>query len=148
MVSLRPAGMQDAEAVARLAAQLGYDIGLSTVEERLREVLLSQSNLFLVAHLSDGMVVGWAHAALPVKVLIGRHADLYGLVVGERWRGSGIGQKLLAAVEAWALEQGCSQVLVRSNAIRERAHSFYRGLGYSEHKRQVILVKELEDGCH
>jgi len=145
MVSLRPAVIKDSEAVADLVAQLGYEIDHMIVEGRLRDVLLSQSCLFLVAQLADSAVVGWAHAALPVQLLIGRHADLYGLVVGERWRGSGIGQKLLAAVEAWALEQGCSQMLVRSNAIRERAHSFYRTLGYSEHKRQVILVKDLND---
>ena len=97
-----------------------------------------------VALLEDGTIAGWAHVVLVEQFLAARYADLKGLIVGERWRGRGIGEAVLGYVESWAVEHGCTQVLVRSNVVRERAHQFYLRLGYIEKKRQVILIKRLD----
>jgi len=142
-VFIRLGKLEDCEAVASLSNELGYVIELPQCLERLPGIIEVRTHLFLVAEWEDGNVVGWAHAALPTKLLIGRHVELYGLIVGKHWRNRGIGEKLLARVEEWAREQGCKKVLVRSNVIRERAHDFYKSRGYSEEKRQAFLVKTL-----
>ncbi|MBN1264171.1 MAG: GNAT family N-acetyltransferase [Anaerolineales bacterium] len=140
----RPVLPDDSEAVLRLAEELGYFINPEAGRKRLREITSNKHHLFLVAELNDGTIAGWAHAALQSQFLIDQHVELHGLIVGERWRSRGIGEKLLVQVEAWARMQGCVLVLVRTNVIRERAHTFYTRLGYTEQKRQAILIKELD----
>jgi GNAT superfamily N-acetyltransferase len=143
-VIIRPVKLEDCEAVASLSNELGYVIEPAQCMERLAGIITKPFHLFIIAELEDGIVSGWAHAGLPTRLLIGRHVELYGLIVGKHWRNRGIGEKLLAGVEGWARERGCQKVLVRSNVIRERAHFFYKSRGYSEEKRQVFLVKTLD----
>ena len=49
----------------------------------------------------------------------------------------------MEAGEAWARARGLKEMVLRSNVIRERAHAFYRRLGYEEQKRQVKLRRRL-----
>ena len=71
------------------------------------------------------------------------HAEIGGLVVDERARSRGVGRVLLAAAEAWAARQGLREVALRSNILRERAHDFYRRLGYDCPKTQHRFRKRI-----
>ncbi len=141
-VSIRPAGFSDAAAFAGLATQLGYSSTPAEVGKRLAEVLDDPKHLVLAA-ISAGRVVGWAHSYVCCLVESDVFAELGGLVVGESDRGRGIGGKLLAAVEEWARQKGCGVVSVRSNVIRQQAHRFYQSHGYQRIKTQHSFRKPL-----
>ncbi|HEX5353216.1 MAG TPA: GNAT family N-acetyltransferase [Rhodanobacteraceae bacterium] len=140
MTGIRAATPADAEALAGLSGQLGYPADAPAISRRLARV---DRGVVLVAVGRQGAVCGFAHAA-PRRLLIADpFVELAGLVVDETARGSGVGAALLAAVEAWAREQGFASVRVRSNVVREHAHRFYSREGYIEKKRQVVFVKRL-----
>jgi GNAT superfamily N-acetyltransferase len=69
--------------------------------------------------------------------------ELAALVVDEKHRGVGCGKVLLKASEEWALEQGIDSLSLRSNIIRESAHSFYESLGYARVKTSYAFRKNL-----
>jgi len=50
---------------------------------------------------------------------------------------------LLRAAERWAKSKGCKNMSVRSNVIRERAHTFYLRNGYQHYKTQKAFRKNL-----
>lgn len=50
-------------------------------------------------------------------------AAIGGLIVDGGVRGCGIGRRLIQYAEQWAVTQGCTSVLIRSNIIRQDAHS-------------------------
>jgi len=49
----------------------------------------------------------------------------------------------MARAEAWAQEQDCQAVSLRSNVKRQGAHDFYQALGYSIVKTQHAFRKYL-----
>jgi GNAT superfamily N-acetyltransferase len=143
---IRAATADDAEVLALLAGQLGYPSEARTIRQRLDDMAECRTGVVLVAVDEHDAVIGFAHA-LPQRFLIADpFVDLAGMVVAETARGQDVGTALLAAVEAWAREQGFASVRVRSNVVRERAHRFYLREGYAEQKRQVVFVKSLPAG--
>lgn len=70
-------------------------------------------------------------------------AEVNGFIVDERVRSQGIGSKLLARAEQWARDRGCVAIGMKSNVIRERAHTFYARLGYKHVKTQKAFRKDL-----
>ncbi len=66
--------------------------------------------------------------------------EIVSLVVNEGARGKGLGKRLVEVAEKWLLSY-TSEIRVRANAKREQAHKFYKGMGYSISKKQVVLSK-------
>ena len=143
MTTLRAATAADAEALASLSGQLGYPADAATIARRLDSIAAHDAGVVLAAVVAKGTPVGFAHVQ-PRHLLIAEpFAELTALVVAETTRGQHVGSALLAAAEAWAREQGLTSMRVRSNVIRDRAHSFYLREGYVEKKRQAVFVKRL-----
>src|SRR5262245_13197851 len=142
-ISVRAARPSDAEGIAQLTLQLGYDVDGAEVAARLARMLARPDHRFLVAEL-DGRLVGCVHAIVWEFVETGACVVLSGLVVDRSLRGKGVGRTLLGKVEEGAMEQGCSVVRRWSSVGRSEAHRFYEQLGYSNVKSQHVFVKSLD----
>ena len=139
---LRPVVASDAAALAALLGELSYPATEGEARERVERLNGRDDHAVFVAE-RGGVVVGWIHVFVLPSMEHSPMAVIAGLVVTESERGSGIGARLVAEGEAWASRRGCTRVRVRSNVIRERAHRFYRRLGYSVTKTQLVLDKAL-----
>lgn len=136
---IRPATADDAAAISRLMAQLGYDVAPEVIADRLQRLVCRE----VFVALSRERIVGWAAVCADEPFVEGLGAHLEGLVVEESVRSLGIGAALLERVEAWARQRGCTELRVHSNVIRERAHAFYRRRGYTTVKAQYYFSKLL-----
>jgi GNAT superfamily N-acetyltransferase len=145
MPDVRPARLSDAQRIARLTSQLGYEVGVADVAERISRILSRPGDLLVVAEV-DGHVVGWAHGAVWDHIETGAFVRIGGLVVDDRHRRHGIGRALMAEIEEWARRQGCPTVRLWSSAARTASHEFYERLGYKNIKTQHSFVKLLERG--
>jgi len=141
-VSIRPARLSDADDIARLTTELGYDIAGSDVAPRLSRFLESADHHFLIAEI-DGHPVGWLHATLAEYVEAGRFVVVAGLVVDSRHRRKRVGSALMERAEQWAVNQGCSMLRLWSSSGRAHAHRFYEHLGFTHIKTQFSFVKSL-----
>ncbi len=135
-------GSRTLPAFASLATQLGYPSSPRQVEERMNTLLDDPKHL-IIAAVSGGRVVGWAHAYVCCLVESDAYVELGGLVVDESHRGQGVGGKLLEKVEEWARQKGCRTVSARSNVIRYEAHKFYAAQGFEQIKTQHAFRKRL-----
>jgi GNAT superfamily N-acetyltransferase len=141
-IAVRPAEAGDAEAIAILCGQLGYPSTAEQIERRLAEIADDPGAVVLVAD-SGAHVIAWVHVrALP---LLTRDAcaEIGGLVVDESRRGHGIGGRLMAAAEEWARGRGLDTLRLRSNVIRDDAHTFYRRQGFASSKTSLLFTKPL-----
>jgi GNAT superfamily N-acetyltransferase len=145
-IALRFARVDDAEAVARLTAQLGYEITTADAATRLSRILARRDHHFLVADV-DGRLAGWLHASLSEHIDAESCVLIEGLVVDRGSRGRGIGKLLLGRAEEWATANGCSLVRLRSTAARTAAHRFYEHLGYTNIKTQYSFAKGLDQAA-
>jgi GNAT superfamily N-acetyltransferase len=132
----------DAEAVAVLCGQLGYPATTEQIARRWSAITSQPGQAVFVAVRGD-RVVGWLHAATRPILEFDLSAEIWGLVVDETARGSGIGRMLLEAAEQWAVDAGCGGMRVRSRVERSRAHAFYEREGYSKVKTQHVFEKPL-----
>ena len=145
-VSVRRATEADAAAIASLSAELGYPVEPVDIQKRLRALFEATDQLVLVATTADHAVVGWIHGAEQLLLEVGSRCEILGLVVSSGHRRSGIGQRLLTAVEIWAADRGLLEVSVRSNVLRESSHPFYEKHGYRRVKTQHAYRKAV--GAH
>ena len=142
-MTIRRATARDAEAIARLAGDLGYASTVEAMRTRIDAVCTSSADLLMVAIDAAGGTVGWLHAHAAHSIESGLRVEILGLIVGSKARRAGVGRTLVAEAEQWATSLGAGAIVVRSNVIRLESHAFYPALGYTETKTQRVYRKAL-----
>ncbi|MEY2577720.1 MAG: hypothetical protein QOI49_544 [Verrucomicrobiota bacterium] len=143
-VVVRKANSTDATRVAELSGILGYPVEHETMQRRLEKLGGCEEHVVFVAEV-DGEIVGWIHGEERELLVADRIGEICGLVVAEGQRASGVGRRLVEAVEQWARGRGLEQVSVRSNVARPESHPFYEKVGYTRVKTQHAYRKKLGD---
>src|SRR6478736_1596815 len=141
MLKIRKASAGDAPAIAQLSGQLGYPVEADVMRERLERFLQLEEQVVFVAETTE--VVGWIHGAENELLEVGRHAEIWGLVVADGQRGKGVGRQLIDAVEQWTRSRGLDEISVKSNVILPESHPFYERLGFTRYKTQHAYRKRL-----
>lgn len=144
-VTVREIRMQDAEAVTRLTTELGYPATIAEMTGRIRAQMALPDHAIYVALAGTG-IAGWIDVRITHYLQAGPRAEIGGLVVAAETRSLGIGRRLVAEAERWALGRGITQMVVRSRLDRERAHGFYLRAGYSRTKTSAVFTKDLGSG--
>ena len=73
-----------------------------------------------------------------------RWARIYSVAVDPRWRGRGIGRRLVLAAEADARRRGCTGVALEVREDNAGARALYEDLGY---RADAVLPGYYEDGA-
>lgn len=141
--TIRDPRAEDFAQMADLAQQLGYAITAADVAARIAPMRGSAEHGVFVAELAGGQIGGWVGVFVYRSVEAEARAEVSGLVVDARLRSQGIGRRLLERAEQWAREKSCGAIGLRTNVVRERAHSFYERQGYLHTKTQRSYRKAL-----
>jgi len=140
---IRPATLADAQQLASLAGQLGYASTPEQVASRFREIAGEREHLLLVAEDSAGALAGYIEISPFRTIGADPRIEIVSLVVDESCRSQGVGRLLMEHAEEWGRANGFAEAGLRSNVIRERAHTFYEKLGYRVNKTQKSFRKKL-----
>jgi ribosomal protein S18 acetylase RimI-like enzyme len=127
--------------VAALLDDLGYPSTPEQAAERIDRIAIDPSTWVIVAELGSEIA---GLGALHVQNLVERDdlgCEVAGLVVGERFRRHGIGERLMQALEAEARRRGGRFMVLNTAHRRADAHAFYEALGYEHTGRRY--AKEL-----
>lgn len=147
MLTIRPARLADCDALVLLCHELGYRPTTADLAGQLAQIQHHPDHAVFVAEIGaaqNGQIGGWIHVCLHPTLQEGQQAEISGLVVSQTLRGQGIGSSLLQQAEAWAQQQGCKAIVVRSNLQRHEAHRFYQQVGYAEIKRSIAFRRWLQ----
>ncbi len=146
-IEIRSAEERDIEALARLAGELGYPSTPEQIRRRLANIKAEPHQATFVAVKNGDAVIGWIHLSEARSLETEPRAEITGLVVDANFRGGGVGGRLVARGEDWALRRGLTVIGVRSNVLRERTHVFYERLGYAVTKTQKVFRKTIQQGA-
>ena len=138
-IVVREISAEDTEAVNLLSRQLGYPLSPEETLENIRNVLQSKMHTAFVA-LDENRIIGWIGAAQALMIEVVPHCEINGLVIGEEYRGKGIGKLLIEKVKQWAKENGSDRVSLHCNIKRAEAHIFYEHIGFKEIKQQKYFA--------
>jgi GNAT superfamily N-acetyltransferase len=141
-VRVREARLADAEDLARLSAQLGYEVPPRIIIARLKKLARDPKAAIFVAEV-EGRAAGWMQLLDQLVLETGSRTEVAALVVDENLRRGGVGRKLMEHAEMWARKRGSKWVNLRSNHKRAIAHAFYESIGYRHYKSQKAFRKEI-----
>ncbi|MBS1960562.1 MAG: GNAT family N-acetyltransferase [Bdellovibrionales bacterium] len=132
-VQIRRLAENDLPEVGELSRQLGYPIPQEKLKKQFDDLKNHVEHFMAVAEVSDATakrVAGFIHANKYLDLIEPHTVQIIALVVDENTRSLGLGAKLVRAVEEWTPSMNVKEIWVRSNIKRERAHEFYKRLGY------------------
>lgn len=133
---IRSFRLGDYSAITRIWRETNLDRSETESLDALATQLAWDSELVMVAEL-DGEVVG-----VVVGTIDGTRAYFYRLAVDPRVQGTGIGRKLVEAIENRFRQRGVNRVLIMVNQDNKDVLPFYHSLGY-ELQKYVTLSKKL-----
>ncbi len=82
--------------------------------------------------------MGWI---FPRQTLLRKQAVIEDMIVDEKYRGKGIGEKILKDLIRWAKEQGVEVIELTTNPKRVAANALYQKVGFSLHETNHYLLK-------
>src|SRR5687767_338308 len=142
-VDVRQMRAEDTASVAALTTQLGYPTTEDAIRRRYDLIKDRWDARLIVAQHAGNRIVGWIHVQATYLLECDARAEIWGLVVSDKARGSGVGRRLVEAAEEWALMRGLDVIVLRSNLLRTEAQGFYEHLGYTVTKTQNAFRKNL-----
>jgi aminoglycoside 6'-N-acetyltransferase I len=110
------------------------------------EQLLSGKGVVVVAE-ADGQLIGFAEVSVRHDHVEGTSAApvpyLEGWYVRTAHRGQGVGRRLLAFVERWAIDRGYGEIASDAEIQDSQSIRLHRSLGFTEVGRSVHFVKKM-----
>ena len=125
---------QNAKQLQELLVQLGDEKGnLSKLKETIRN---------LEKNKDYGLFGAFEGEQLIGSVMGVCCQDVYGdcrkfivienVIVDQNYHGKGVAKQLFETMEHWSKERDCYYAILVSGIIRERAHHFYKKMGYAK----------------
>ena len=141
-VALRQMRAEDTAAVARLTTQLGYPATEDEIRRRYDLIKDRWDARLFVAQHAGNLIVGWIHVQATYLLECDARAEIWGLVVADTARGTGVGRRLVEAAEEWALMRGLAVMTVRSNDLRTEAQGVLRAPRIPGHENAERLPEK------
>lgn len=145
---VRRATDADVEVWAGLRTALWPEEDATAHAAEIRDALMQPRGVVaFLAIAADGQACGFAEATLRHDYVNGTESSpvgfLEGWYVAPEARGNGAGRALVAAVEQWTREQGCSELASDALLDNEPSHRAHAACGFEETERVVYFRKRL-----
>jgi len=137
-IIVRDARESDSASISHLIEELGYSITPLFISEYIRRILGKTESRVVVAEVDSEVVGVFSLHIIPLLHKEKNLCRITALVVNEKYRGLGVGRKLVSFCEEYAKKSGCDRVEVTSRGHRMDAHRFYKMLGYEEVPKRFI----------
>jgi GNAT superfamily N-acetyltransferase len=137
-LTIRFAEAADAEALAGLMTELGYETRTSEMTMRLQTIAADSRYRTFVAVRNGklcGMIGTFCFLSYEHNNPGGR---ILALVVSKEARRTGVGRRLIAAAESDFAQRNIQRVAVNTHLTRKDAHKFYAGLGYTSNGYRFV----------
>ena len=114
-----------------------------------QQTILSAPERYLVLIFvsENGAAHGFAEASIRSDYVNGTHSSpvafLEGLYVQPDSRRQGIARQLVAGIQQWAEETGCTELASDALLDNQASHAMHESLGFAETERVVYFLKPL-----
>ncbi len=140
-LTIRQAEQRDISYIYNLnKAEFNPDLKIEQVRENFDFLLQSKYDYLAVCE-DNWVFTGYIHIRAHITTFMPELAYIVSFAVKPEYRDYGIGKALLTHAENWAIELDLKGVTFVSGYDREKAHGFYRALGYTDRKDQKSFIK-------
>ena len=115
---------------------------VQTRDEIWEQIQKDDKITYLGAYENDTLIATCFLAIIPNFSNQGRPIGfIENVVTDEKWRGKGVGTKLLNEAIAMAKAQNCYKVFLESGIARTDAHEFYKSLGFDDTRKKAFNIR-------
>ena len=136
---------KDLDTLMKLYVQLSpvnEGLPVQTRNEIWEQIQKDDKITYLGAYENDTLIATCFLAIIPNFSNQGRPIGyIENVVTDEKWRGKGVGTKLLNEAIAMAKAQNCYKVFLESGITRTGAHAFYRSLGFDDTHKKAFNIR-------
>ena len=129
---IREAEPRDSSVIEKLYKKLApHSKNLKVLPERVEQIRKDYNN-FLFVYEEDHLIKGsiFITFCLDPGYEFRPYTTVEYVIVGEDYRGKGIGEKLLKHVEKVSIERESTRIVLLSSVARTEAHKFFTNNGY------------------
>ena len=137
VVQLSKATKQGVEELVALGRNLHDDARSMSLEEL--EELIRDASAILLTLQDDGRIIGMASLYIIPKIG-SRNALLEDVIVSEKYRGQGLGEKLVRALIEIGKTRHVKSISLTSRPVRVAAHKLYEKLGFQKKETDVFKL--------
>ncbi|MDF0732237.1 GNAT family N-acetyltransferase [Pseudomonas entomophila] len=117
-------------------------------EQDHQAILSAPERYVVLTFVSErGNAIGFAEASIRVDYVNGTSSSpvafLEGLYVQPASRSQGIARQLVAGIQQWAEEMGCTELASDALLDNQGGHALHEALGFTETERVVYFLKPL-----
>lgn len=128
------------EALNSLLLQLNTSAKLLT-KDNIREILDSPVNYLFVAKDSDTNTIVGMLTLIIYRIPFAKKGIIEDVVVDEKWRRKGIGERLIAYAVKQARKEGVQYIDLTSNPTRDNGNKLYQRIGFKKRNTNVYRMK-------
>lgn len=123
--------------------ELEYDADINTVKTQIEKLSIDNKHHIIAVYEDEktNKVAGFIHAEIYESLYSDIGLNILGLAVNSDFQGKGIGKKLMAFIEEYALKNNIGFIRLNSGSHRLEAHKFYENIGYTCDKTQKRFIK-------
>jgi len=131
---IRDAHENDTLQLCQLLSQLNYDMDLNAMEARIKAFQQERHHLLVIEE-NNRIIAAIAFGCYEQLRLPGCCCHIDALIIHQAHRNQGLGKKLVAEAEKYALKYGAQPMQLKSANHRNKSgtHAFYQALGYKNH---------------
>ena len=115
----------------------------SEIADSIEEMTRRSDNKIFIAQERTGKVVGYIATGICCYPGTKPFVEVIQLLVDHNSRSQGVGTLLVQHVSECYKKEGIHEMKLHSRIDRERAHHFYRKLGFKEFKQSLFFEKPL-----
>lgn len=145
-LSIRAGSIEDVGEESGLNASVGWCYDERATLAEYHDDAYEPSSVIIAE--SGGEVVGKLELFVGWKSNHGKFGLIRRFVVKDRWRGSGVGRKMLDAAIDRSRHLGCAFVELTVDVTNPEAHAFYKRYGFDEDRVEVIMRRPLDGEAH
>ena len=142
---LREMNKFDSVKCKELTVQLGYPEQLIDFDKRFSLInKLPHHHLVVGETLTDKNVIAWMHLEIRYLLFSTFRVEISALIVDEKYRGNGVGRRLLNYAENWTKNCGFKEVFLYNHSNIEEESNFSLKNGFQYVKDLKMFIKSLD----
>lgn len=143
---LRELNEKDLESLIKLYEQLDDANGNFTAEDARKiwkTEIEGNKKIKYFGAVENGKVISTCYCLIiPNLTRLGSSiAFVENVVTDSKYRGQGLGRKVMEMAIEFARENNCYKVILQSASFRKEAHQFYKNLGFDGESKKAFIMK-------
>lgn len=138
-VEIKPINTNDILSVIPLIRKINHKTPLDLLESRMKE-MINLPHYECIGMYFEGELIGISGLWYSTRHYIGNTVEADHVVIDERFRNKGLGQKLFDWLHTYTKSKGCDSIELNTYVENRKSHKFYYNLGYEIYGFHMLKV--------